>query len=73
MLRLLCSAVVGAVLTGFAFLLVTGEYINDGPVLLSLSGSHGLHAGDMFVVAGWGVAMAALVVLTRGSRRLGPR
>jgi hypothetical protein len=72
-LRLLCSSVVGAVLSGFAFLLLTGQYINDGPVLLSLGGSHGLHSGDMFVIAGWVVAMTALVVLTRGSRRLGHR
>ncbi len=71
MLRLLCSTVVGIVLSGFAFLLLTGQYINDGPVLVSLSSSHGLHLGDMFVVIGWVVAMAALVVLTRSSRRLG--
>ena len=71
MLRLLCSSVVGAVLSGFTFLLLTGEYINDGRVLLSLAGSHGLHIGDMFVLAGWAVAMAALAALTRCSGRVG--
>jgi len=71
-LRVLCSAVVGAVLSGFAFLLVTGRYINDGPVLVSLGGGHGVHLGDMFVLVGWAMAMVALVVLTRGAGRLGP-
>jgi hypothetical protein len=58
--RWLCVLVAGGVVTGFAFLLVTGSYINDGPVLLRLSANHGLHAGDLFVFLGWLVAMAAL-------------
>jgi hypothetical protein len=57
--------VVAGVLTGFAFLLLTGEYINDGPVVVYLSQEHGLHAGDLFVLTGWGVSMASLTVLLR--------
>ena len=50
-------------MSGFAFLLLTGRYINDGPVLVTLSSEHGLHEGDLFVIAGWAVSMVALFVL----------
>lgn len=65
-IRWLCALVTGTVLSGFAFLLVTGQYINDGRVVLRLSGQHGLHTGDLFVMAGWVAAMVALVALTGG-------
>jgi hypothetical protein len=32
--------------------------------------SHGLHAGDLFVMAGWAVAMTALFLLARHPGRL---
>jgi hypothetical protein len=64
MMRWLYALVVGVVLSGFAFLLLTGQYIREGPVLLSVTRDHGLHAGDLFVIAGWLVAVAALVLLT---------
>ena len=70
MLRWLCAVVVGGILSGFTFLLLTGRYINDGPVLITLTQSHGLHAGDLFVIAGWAVGMAALVLLARDSDRV---
>jgi hypothetical protein len=60
-----CAVAVGSVLSGFAYLLVTGEYANDGPVLLQVAADHGLHRGDVFVLAGWVIAMALLVVLAR--------
>ena len=63
--------VVGAVLSGFALLLVNGRYPNDGPVVIRFGPAHGLHAGDLFVLAGWAVAMVALVVLTTRPARLG--
>jgi len=68
MIRWLCTLVVGAVLSGFAFLLLTGRYINDGAVVVTLSAGHGLHVGDLFVLAGWAMAIAALVVLATGAR-----
>jgi hypothetical protein len=49
--------------SGFAFLLLTGRYINDGPVLVTLSSQHGLHEGDLFVIAGWAVSMVCLFAL----------
>ena len=63
MIRWLCALVTGGVVTGFALLLVTGRYANDGPVVLPLTPRHGLHAGDFFVIAGWAVAMLALAWL----------
>ena len=63
-MRWLCALVVGVVLSGFAFLLLTGQYIHDGPVLITLGPGHGLHAGDLLVIAGWAVGVAALVILT---------
>ncbi|MBM7806989.1 hypothetical protein JOD57_002826 [Geodermatophilus bullaregiensis] len=68
MLRWLCALLVGAVLSGFTFLLVTGQYIKDGPVVVMLSAAHGLHLGDLFVVTGWAVAMLAVVRLTVTTR-----
>ncbi len=73
MLRWFCAAVTAAVVSGFAFLLVTGRYISDGPVLAKLGGGHGVHLGDVFVLAGWVVAMVMLVVLAGPSRRGVPR
>ena len=63
-LRRLCALVVAGVLTGFTFLLLTGDYINEGPVLASVSKDHGIHSGDLWVLAGWAVAMITLVALT---------
>ena len=62
-LRWLCGLVAAAVVSVFTFLLVTGRYSHDGPVVATVSQSHGLHAGDVVVLAGWLVAMIALAVL----------
>ena len=69
-MRWLCSVVVGTVLSGFALLLLTGQYIADGPVVAAVSRDHGLHEGDLFVIAGWAAAMLALarLVLRQGRR-----
>jgi hypothetical protein len=71
--RWIYVVVIGAVVSGFAFLLVTGRYINDGPVLVSLGHGHGLHEGDIFVIAGWSVSMAALLRLAATSLHRGAR
>ncbi|SEL64977.1 hypothetical protein SAMN04515665_11650 [Blastococcus sp. DSM 46786] len=70
MLRWSCALAAGAVVSGFAALLITGEYRNEGPVLLTLVGNHGVHAGDLFVLAGWAVAVLALVLLAAAPGRL---
>ncbi len=69
MLRWLCALLVATVVSGFAFLLLTGRYINEGPVVVRVSGSHGVHAGDVFIVGGWAVAMVAVLVLAATPRR----
>ena len=66
--RWFCTSVVGAVLSGFALLLGTGRF-RRGPILLELSDSHGLHLGDLFVIACWLLAMLALAWLAVRSRR----
>jgi hypothetical protein len=57
------------VLSGFAFLLLTGRYINDGRVVVALDDGHGLHLGDLFIIAGWLGAMLAVAVLMTAPRR----
>ena len=68
MLRWLYALVIGGILSAYTFLLLTGRYLNDGPVVMALSESHGLHAGDLFVIAGWVVGMGTLVRLTTAGR-----
>lgn len=68
-IRWLCAAVVGVVVTGFAFLLLTGRYLNDGPVVATVQENRGIHAGDLFVALGWFAAVVALVVLTAAAGR----
>ena len=69
MLRWFCALVVAGVLTGFALLLLSGRYLNDGPVVLTMSEDHGVHVGDLFVVAGWVVAMIAVLALASAPAR----
>ena len=72
MRRRLYALLIGAILSGFTFLLLTGAYVNDGPVVVSVTEAHGLHAGDLFVIAGWAVAMTVLVLLAREPGRATP-
>ena len=67
--RRLAALVIAGVLSVFAVLLLTGRYVNQGPVLLRLGEDHGVHAGDLFVVLGWAVALLSVVGLLRGAGR----
>ena len=69
MLRRLSALLIAAVLSAFAVLLLTGQYTNEGPVVLSLTATHGVHAGDLFVVLGWAGALVAEVGLLRATGR----
>ena len=62
-LRRVCLLVIAGILSGFAFLLVTGDYSNDGPTLVELGRNQGVHLGDLFVMSGWAVGILALVTL----------
>ena len=57
MLRWLFAIVIAGVVSAFAFLLLTGEYVNDGAVLVELSEDRGIHEGDVLVLAGWAAAL----------------
>lgn len=63
MLRWLSALVVAAVLSGFAVLLLTGQYVNEGPVLVRLTRTHGVHVGDLFILLGWAAALLGVVGL----------
>jgi hypothetical protein len=70
MIRWACTSAAALVLTVFAFLLLTGRYPNDGRVVVEVTRDHGLHQGDVFVIAAWVVAMVCLLVLAvRPARR----
>jgi hypothetical protein len=68
-MRIGAGVVVGLVLSGFTALLLHGTYEFEGPVVLTLTFNHGLHAGDVLLLLGWLVAMAAVVLLVRRPSR----
>ena len=70
MVRWLCACVVAAGLTGFAVLLLGARYPKAGPVVIALSHEHGIHLGDVVVVAVWAVSVLALggLVIRPGRR-----
>lgn len=62
--------VAAAVLSAFAALLLNGQYRAEGPVLVTLWGSHGIHRGDILIAGGWVIGMIAVaVLLLDGPRR----
>ncbi len=69
MLRWLFAIVIAGIVSAFAVLLLTGEYLNEGPVLLSLTPTHGVHEGDLYVLGWWAVALLAEVGLLRATGR----
>ncbi|MGY5882450.1 hypothetical protein [Modestobacter lacusdianchii] len=68
-LRWLGASVAVAVLTAFAYLLVTGRYADEGPVLLVLRPGRGVHRGDLFVVAGWVLGVSAVLTAAASAGR----
>ncbi len=71
MLRWLLALAVAGVLSAFAVLLLTGEYVNDGRVLVQLGRDRGTHEGNVFVVLGWTAALASVGGLLVTGRRSG--
>lgn len=69
--RWLGVLVAAASLSWFAVLLVTGNYYNEGPVVLTLSLSRGIgvHRGDIGVVAFWAAGMIGLLASAAVPRR----
>jgi hypothetical protein len=68
-LRWLFVLVPAGVLSVFALLLLTGQYYNEGPVIAVVVVDHGLHRGDLFVLAGWAAGMLSLLGLLLLRRR----
>ncbi|SNS90636.1 hypothetical protein SAMN04488107_4258 [Geodermatophilus saharensis] len=68
-LRWLFALVAIAVLSAFALLLVTGQYYNEGPVLVRVAEDRGLHQGDVFVLTGWAAGVLSLLGLLTVRRR----
>ncbi|GAA4306942.1 hypothetical protein [Klenkia terrae] len=68
-MRTAAGALVALVLSGFTALLLHGTYEFEGPVVLTLTYNHGLHAGDVLILLGWVVAIVAVVLLVRRPSR----
>ncbi|NEM05950.1 hypothetical protein [Geodermatophilus normandii] len=68
-LRWLFVLVPAGVLSAFAMLLLTGQYYNEGPVIAVVATDHGLHRGDLFVLAGWAAGMLSLLGVVLAHRR----
>jgi hypothetical protein len=50
-------------LSVFAVLLLNGRYHAEGPVVLGLTATHGIHRGDFLVAGGWLIGMIAVATL----------
>ena len=62
-LRWLFALVIAGIVSAFAVLLLTGEYVNDGPVIVTLGEDRGIHEGDVLVLAGWAAALLSVAGL----------
>jgi hypothetical protein len=47
----------------FPALLLHGQYVDMGPVVLPLTADHGIHRGDILVAGGWLVGLIAVLTL----------
>ena len=63
------AVVTALVLSGFALLLLSGQYVREGPVLVTLTASHGIHRGDLGIVAAWLLGMIGLLTGVLAGRR----
>ena len=70
MLRWLFALVVAGIVSAFAVLLLTGEYANDGAVLVRLAEDRGIHEGDVLVLAGWATALLSEAGLLLAGRHI---
>jgi predicted outer membrane lipoprotein len=62
-LRWLLGLIVAAILSVFTALLLHGQYVDMGPVVLRLSTDHGIHRGDILIAGGWLVGLIAVLTL----------
>src|ERR671913_1426504 len=64
-LRAAVGLVAGVIMSVFAYLLVRGAYIQEGPVVLLISEERGwgVHRGDILVAGGWLIGIIAIATL----------
>jgi hypothetical protein len=67
MLRWLGALVVAAILSCFAFLLLTGHYVDEGRVIIAIAPGRGLHLGDVFILVAWFVGVLGCLTLGQSS------
>jgi hypothetical protein len=63
MLRWVCAAILGGLLTGAVALLLISELPHAGHVVFVAGPGRGIHEADLVIVGAWVVAMVALAVL----------
>jgi hypothetical protein len=68
MVRWLGALLAAAVMSVFAVLLLTGDYVREGPVLVQLSTTHGIHRGDVGIVSLWTLGMLSLLAVVVAGR-----
>jgi len=56
------------ILTGFAAIMMVARRTGMGPSLVELTSEHGIHAGDLPVLALWLVGLVCGALLLRDSR-----
>lgn len=55
------TATAVVVLSAFYVLIVSGRVVTEGPVVLVLTRTHGVHLGDLFALGAWGLAVGVLL------------
>jgi hypothetical protein len=65
------TAVAVLVMTAFAVDIISGRVVTEGPVLLTLSRTHGIHLGDLYVVAAWLLGAGTSVIHSLRQQRAG--
>jgi hypothetical protein len=70
-LRWTLGLVAAGILSGFAALLLHGQYFHEGAVIFTISANHGwgIHHGDILVAGGWLIGMIAVVTLVLDGRQ----
>jgi hypothetical protein len=61
-IRWLGALLAAGVMTAFALLLLSGQYFREGPVVATLTHNHGIHRGDIGIMAAWTLGMIGLAL-----------
>jgi len=68
MVRWLGALLAAAIISVFAVLLLTGDHVREGPVVVELSTTHGIHRGDVGIVSLWTLGMLGLLAVVVSGR-----